>query len=242
MSDTENKKANLLDELTSSNQEIENLIEKYDAELTGLAEVKRRYYHAEQVYNKQIADEDSNFATGLKKNLETLQSYNGDMGKFADEYRRNYRNLAEHSYQANTAEDWWTWFWNSLYVGLDKFWINWQEFSVQLGKKLDEKGLIGAIIDALKYAFGTSEGQSGILDVYVSELGVLGVVFDLEGKIKSFKIDWSSITGGITSGLGGNGLLGIFNALSSDNVAKFLFGNDATAHGVQENFKSFVVV
>ena len=115
---------------------------------------KYKYYHAEQVLNKQIKGENSNFSKDLKQYLADVDSINGDLEGAYSELRGNYENLAQHSYEANTADNWWDWAWASMYAGLDQFWIDSMKTQMDFTKWFDdlfsdisEDGIIKVIND-----------------------------------------------------------------------------------------------
>ena len=106
----------------------EKEIEKFDASTSHLILGKNKYYKAEQVLNAQLYNEHSNYNEDLKSYLKDVQANGGDLNEAYEKMYGNYMNLAEHSYIANTTDDWWEWMWNSLYAGMDQFWIDWDKF------------------------------------------------------------------------------------------------------------------
>lgn len=103
-------------------------MEEFDARLSHLTLGKNKYYKAEQVLNAQLYNEHSNYNEDLKEYLKNVKENGGDLEEAYERISGNYANLAEHSYIANTTDDWWEWMWNSLYAGMDQFWIDWDNF------------------------------------------------------------------------------------------------------------------
>lgn len=141
--------------------------EKYIANFDYLVTGKDKYYKAEQVINKQIYDENSNFATNLDSLINQMGKDNPRLEEEIGKLQGNYQNLAEHSYIANTTDDWWEWMWNSLYAGMDQFWIDWDNFW------RDPQWSSG--IDGLIRGLETSNPFGGILKA-------LGIDYDNVGK------------------------------------------------------------
>ena len=106
---------------------------------------KKRYYKAEQVLNKQIKGEESNYAKDLKAYLKDVDEAGGDMEEAYGKMTGNYENLAKHSYIANTSDDWWEKSWNQLYAGMDQYWIDYDKNIAGRQKAWSEGDLIGAI-------------------------------------------------------------------------------------------------
>ena len=103
-------------------------IEDFDGKISALKLGRDKYYKGLQVFNKQVGDEDSKFRRNLLTMGETVKAYGGDVEEATEKLSGNYMALAEHSYIANTTDDWWEWMWNSLYAGMDQFWIDWDNF------------------------------------------------------------------------------------------------------------------
>lgn len=131
-------------------------VTEYNNHLSALTLGKDKYYHAEQVYNKQIGDENSNFVKDLDDYLAKIKKNGGDIEAESEKFTQNYKNLAEHSYIANTSDDWWEWMWNSFYAGMDQFWIDWDNFWA------DPQWNSG--IDGLIKGLGSFNGIKGLLD------------------------------------------------------------------------------
>ena len=140
--------------------------DEWNSNLDILHDGKWKYYRAEQVLNKQIKGEDSNFAKDLDEYLAKVKKNGGDMEEAYGKMKSNYENLAYHSAVANTTDSWWEWLWNSFYAGMDQFWIDWDKFWA-------DPQWSDAIEGAFKI-FGNKEGQSGVGGVG-SILGLLGI-------------------------------------------------------------------
>lgn len=115
---------------------------------------KDKYYKAEQVLNKQIKGENSNYAKDLDDYLASVKKNGGDLEEAYDKMTGNYANLAEHSYIANTSDDWWERSWNQLYAGMDQFWIDWDKFwaDPQWGDALDGfSRLLNPVIEGMGF-------------------------------------------------------------------------------------------
>ena len=169
-----------------SKEEAEEWSANYDILKLG----KDKYYEAEQVLNKQIKGEHSNYAKDLDDYLAKVQKNGGDLEEAYGKMTGNYKNLAEHSYIANTTDSWWEWLWNSFYAGMDQFWIDWDKFWA------DPQW--GDAIDGIKKIFGgESEGGLGV--------GVVGNLLSLFGidvpsgatLVKMWDDFWADVTKGI---------------------------------------------
>lgn len=175
----------------------EEEIDKFDSNIEHLQLGKNKYYKAEQVLNKQIRNEDSNFRRDLLEMIDTMNKYGAtsdEMGEASQRLADNYSNLAEHSYIANTTDDWWEWMWNSLYAGLDQMWINLDKAKIQFGKWwdgmlkiFDEKGLVGVLEDLWNQLTQMDWGK--LLGGMFPQLGEL---FDV-GKWISSQINWDDV-------------------------------------------------
>ena len=155
------RRANTWDVLTKHGFTPEQA-EEYNKGLDALSIGKDKYYTALQVYNKQFGDSESNFVKDLDSSLTAMEKYTDDqkeLNGMAQDMSKNYQNLAEHSYIANTSDDWWEGSWNRLYAGLDQLWIDWDKAKIRFGQwKKDIGDMLRGTID------GFSEWASGIPD------------------------------------------------------------------------------
>ena len=126
---------------------------EWNANLDTLTFGKRKYYKAEQVLNKQLQGENSNFAKDLDEYLGKVQKNGGDLEDAYDRMAGNYDALAYHSYVANTTDSWWEWLWNSFYAGMDQFWIDWDKFWADP----QWSGVIDGLYKVLDARFGITE-------------------------------------------------------------------------------------
>lgn len=139
-------------------------IDEVSQQLDALGLGTDKYQKAREVLAKQTGDYESD----SKKYIKTLQKQGLTEDEIADKtsnLAQNYENLATHSYIANTSEDWWEWMWNSLYAGIDKFWIDWDKFwtDPQWSSAIDGlwKGL----------KFGGLGSLTGLLGLDTSKIG-----------------------------------------------------------------------
>ena len=112
-----------LGDLGYTDEQIDSVSELHDVMYDGAD----RDYHALQVLHKQQSD----FTEGVKglgKKLKDLGIEGKPANEVLEKYEGNMANLQKHSAIANTTDDWWEWMWNSLYAGMDQFWINWDNF------------------------------------------------------------------------------------------------------------------
>jgi len=154
---------------------------EFTGNLSALNLGKQKYYEAEQVLNKQVNDENSNFARDLDLYLGKIKKNGGDIEEASERLAGNYANLAEHSYIANTTDDWWEWAWNSLYAGMDQFWIDWDMFWA------DPQW--GSAIDGFIKGIGSFNGVKGLFD----ELGLTG-----DGLVEAWDTFWKDVTSGLS--------------------------------------------
>lgn len=182
--------------------------EEWNGNLDLLNFGKDKYYKAEQVLNKQIKGENSNYGKDLDEYLEKVKKSGGDLEEAYDKMTGNYKNLAEHSYIANTSDDWWEWGWNSLYAGMDQFWIDWDNFwaDPQWGDAID------GVMKGLDMRFHVSD--------ILKELGIDGMSGDEIVKA------WDDFWKGVTDGIGDwqKGAVDFLKPLDNfgDEVNKFL--------------------
>ena len=134
---------------------------------------KQKYYYAEQVLNKQIKGENSEYAKDLKEYLGDVEKTGGDLEGAYDTMTKNYENLAYHSYVANTSDDWWESGWNYLYYKMDKFWIDWDKFWADASNKFQVGDIVGIL-------FGDDVSAQ--------------TTKDIENLVKWFEDGWKSLS------------------------------------------------
>lgn len=118
---------------------------EYSANFDYLTLGKSKYVKADEVLNQQVLDENSKFSKDLDDLTKKVGGDSKLFGEYSEKLQGNYANLAEHSYIANTSDDWWEWMWNSLYVGFDRFWINWDKFWVDTIKQFSDFDIMGLL-------------------------------------------------------------------------------------------------
>lgn len=156
-------------------------IDEWNANIDTLTFGKKKYVRAEEVLNKQLEGEHSNFAKDLDEYLGKVEKNGGDLEEAYDKMKGNYDALAYHSYVANTTDSWWEWLWNSLYAGMDQFWIDWDMFWADP----DWEGAINGLWQGLKnitlgdwisQAMGVDGAEDFDVGAYITES--LGGVVD----------------------------------------------------------------
>ena len=162
--------------------------DEWNANLDTLSFGKQKYYKAEQVLNKQLQGENSNFAKDLDDYLGKVKKNGGDLEEAYDKMAGNYDALAYHSYVANTTDSWWEWLWNSFYAGMDQFWIDWDKFWA------DPQW--GDAIDGIKKIFGGGDNELGVGAVG-SIANLLGIDANGSEIIKMWDDFWTGVFEGI---------------------------------------------
>lgn len=171
-------------------------IHDFTSGLDAMSLGKEKYYKAEQVINKQIFDENSNYSKDLDKLLTNLDTANVGLKDKLDQQEKlagNYEELAKNSYIVNTSDNWFDKIFHQFYAGINQFWIDWDEGIAEFQAKFKEKGLVGIIKDAL---FSGDESESDSSDIFDNIYSILGIDRDKVGEqiISGIeKIDWKSV-------------------------------------------------
>lgn len=205
----------------------------------------KKYYkalqvlHFQQKSSKKRLDE---YATSLEKAGITGDEASEKMGKMAE----NMKNLQEHSAIANTTDDWWEWLWNSLYAGLDSFWIKLDEFTANpwewlfdfSGKhgNLEAQELFKPIID---WFSGFSNDPWGTLGITLPSID-LGKIFNFGGISESIQTHLGNVWNEAIAPLI-NGITIDFPNYISSSVGRWgeVFGNlSSTVSGIFRGLKS----
>lgn len=125
--------------------------------LDSLSDSSDRQYHALQVLKKQQADAGTSLDTYADK-LDKAGIKGDEASESMSKYASNLENLQYHSAIANTSEDWWEWMWNSLYAGMDQFWIDWDNFWADTSVQFHDLDILGLL-------FGESETKQDFENV-----------------------------------------------------------------------------
>lgn len=115
-----------------------------------------RLYKGLQVYNKQSSDFIENEKTMVAQ-LEKNKIPKEEQLNWIKDLNTAYADLEEHSFIANTSDDWWEASWNSLYAGMDQLKIDWINFWA-------DPDFEGAIAGFIRGLGGTGFGGFGSLD------------------------------------------------------------------------------
>ena len=172
--------------LTKTNAKVAESLREYgyeDADIQKLtnslsqAEAgAKQYYRGFQVYNKQYG----HFVDDNERLLQSLQNSNKSYEegqKYVEDYGESYSDLINHSFIANTSDDWGEVLWNKMLAGIDGIKLNWIEFWADAD-----------FADAINSAFGDFGKWSRDLDKWLME-------FDIGKAISDWwnNSDWSDI-------------------------------------------------
>ena len=204
---------NTLREVMKNHGYTQTQIDESGKLLDSLATSSDRQYEALQVLHKQQGDA----KVSLEDYAKTLELA-GIKGDEASEKMSNYashlQDLQIHSAEANNAKDWWTWAWNSLYAGMDQFWIDWEDFWVDISKRINIGDWAGLLLG------DASKGTGKAINDFFTDLGNDISNFDL-GK-------WfSDLFGGMFSDSSSDGQsVSIAKHIDVDKWVKSWFGFD----------------